>query len=104
MFLVEIDVTLRTDRRLSDDEITDLIETLVDELDGQPIEPSVGTQRVGDDLRVTVGVTVDVEAQFDAMALGVTAINAAFHAAGVGTASLAGPRDLHSRVLPLQAA
>jgi hypothetical protein len=102
MFLVEIDLTLGSERRLADDEITDIIESVVDDLDRLPIEPSVGTSRVGDHVHVTVGVTVDEEEEFDALAFGVAAVKAAFHAAGVGTAGLVVPRDLRSRVVPLQ--
>lgn len=104
MFLVEIDLTLSSERLLTDDEITDLIETVVDELDRLPIEPSVGTRRVDDQVHVTVGVTVDEVEEFEALTFGVAAVKAAFHAAGVGTAGLVVPRDLRSRVVPLQPA
>src|SRR4029453_17790318 len=46
MFLVEVIATLACDRRLTDDEITDLIESVVDQLDDQALEPSVGTARI----------------------------------------------------------
>ena len=104
MFLVEIEVVLGTGRRLGDEEITALIEAVVDDLDRLPLEPSVGTCRVGDDVRFTVGVTVDQEEEFEALTAGVAAVKAAFHAAGVGTAGLVVPRDLRSRVVPLQPA
>jgi hypothetical protein len=45
MFVVEIVATLGAARRLSDDEISDLIETMVDDLDRLSLEPSVGTSR-----------------------------------------------------------
>lgn len=104
VFLVEIDLNLDSSRRLTDDEITDLIESLVDGLDGVDAEPSVGTERMGQDLHITVGVTVDVDEEFDALARGVALIKTAFESAGIGTAGLVVPRDLQSRVLPLQAA
>ncbi|HSH61136.1 MAG TPA: hypothetical protein VK988_16155 [Acidimicrobiales bacterium] len=36
-----------------------IIETVVDHFDRLPVEPSVGTARNGDDVEVTVTVTVD---------------------------------------------
>lgn len=104
MFVVEIDVTLGSHRRLTDDEITDMIETIVDDLDRLPIEPSVSTHRVGDDLNLVVSVTVEEDEELDALAFGVAAVKAAFHAAGIGTAGLTVPRDLRSRVLAHQPA
>lgn len=104
MFLVEIEAVVMMARRLTDDEITDLIEMVVDDLDQLPMEPSVGTERLGDEVRFTVGVTVDQEEEFDALAAALAAVKSAFHAAGVGTAGVGGPRELRSRVQPLQPA
>lgn len=104
MFVVEMVATLGAGRRLSDDEITDLIEAVVDDLDRLSLEPSVGTSRQGDDVDVTVAVTVSEAQELEALTLGVSAIKAAFHAAGIGTAGMIAPRDLRSRVLPLQSA
>ena len=85
-------------------EITDLVEAVVDDLDRRPQEPSVGTCRVSDDVRFTVGVTVDRDEEFEALSDGVGAVKAAFHAAGIGTAGLGVTRDLRSHVEPLQRA
>lgn len=104
MFVVEIVATLGAARRLSDDEISDLIETMVDDLDRLSLEPSVGTSRQDEGVDVTVTVTVGEVEELEALTLGVSAIKAAFHAAGIGTAGLISPRDLRSRVLPLQSA
>jgi hypothetical protein len=104
MFLVEIEVVLGTGRRLDDEEITDLIEVVVDELDERSMEPSVGTARSGDAVRFTVAVTIDQDEEFDALAAGVAAVKAAFDAAGLGVSELGVPRDLRSRVEPLQPA
>jgi hypothetical protein len=104
MFVVEVAATLGARRRLSDDEISDLIEALVDDLDRLSLEPSVGMSCDGNDADVTVTVTIGEADELEALTLGVTAINAAFQSAGIGTAGLITPRDLHSRVLPLQSA
>jgi hypothetical protein len=104
MFVVEMVATLGVGRRLSDDEITNLIEAVVDDLDHSSLEPSVGTSRQGDDVDVSVTVTVGEAEELEALTLGVSAIKAAFHSAGIGTAGLTAPRDLRSRVLQLQSA
>lgn len=100
MFLVEIDVTLRGPRRLSDDEVTDLVEVIVDHLDPLAVEPSVGTRREGDDLAVSVALTVAEDQELDAMVAGVAAMRSAFVEAGIGATGAAVPSDLRSRVLP----
>ena len=99
MFLVEIDARL-SGATLTDDQITDMIATIVDELDHLGVEPSVGTTRVGGQVVVTVGVTVERDEEFEALTFAVAAIKAAFHSAGLATAGLAVPRDLRSRVMP----
>lgn len=104
VFRVEIEVTLRSPRRLTDDEITDVIEAVVDELDQQTVDPSVGTRRLGDDVVVTLALAIDEDEEFDALSLAVTAAKRAFAAAGVGLSGLAEPHDLRSRVLPTLAA
>jgi hypothetical protein len=101
MFLIEVVATLGSDHRLTDDEITNMIETVVDELDRLPLEPSVGTVRVGDNIEMTVSVTVDEPEEWDALAYGVSAMKSAFHAAGITTAGLVAPQDLRSHVTPL---
>jgi hypothetical protein len=104
MFQVEIAATLGSGRRLTDDEITDMIESVVDDLDQLVLDPSVGTIRVGDDVVITVSAAVDEREEWDALAAGVSAVKGAFRAAGIGTAGFAVPRDLRSQVTPLQAA
>jgi hypothetical protein len=99
MYLVEIVATLTIGRRITEDEICELVDTVVDDLDELSVEPSVGTRRVGDDVEFTVDVTVDEEDEFEALTSGLAAIKAAFHAAGVGTANFPVSRDLRSRVV-----
>lgn len=101
MFLVEVDVRLVGTRRLTDDEITDLIEEVVDDLDQLAAEPSVGTRRVDDDLELSVAVTIDDDEEFDALTRAVAAIKAALKIAGVVTTGLVAPHELRSRVVSL---
>lgn len=108
MFLVEMDVRFGSaGEPLTEDEITDLIEKVVDELDHLPVAPSVGTSRVGNDIDMTIGVVVDDEDQFDALGHGAAIIGAGLQSAiGVGAARLVVPRDdgLRSSVRVLQPA
>lgn len=96
---VEIDATLRAGRRLDDDEISDLIVAVVDDLDRFGAGPSVGTRRVGDDVELAIGVTVDEAEELDALASALSIALSAFDAAGIGTAGSAVPSDLRSRVV-----
>jgi hypothetical protein len=107
VFLVELDATLRPAQPMSDDDITDLIETIVDELDHLPVEPSVGSVRRGDEIDLTVGVVVDDDGSIDAMTHGLAVIKAAFHAAMLDTSELGVPVGLYgltSRVSEMQLA
>jgi hypothetical protein len=103
MFTVEASAVLSPGRYLTEDEITDLIEAVIDDLDATTIDPSVSTVRGGADVRITVSVTVDGRDQFAALAVAAEAMLGAFHAAGVGVEGITTARDLHSEVRPLQA-
>ena len=104
MYRVELVATLAGDRRLTDDGITDLIESVADELDQHSVEPSVGTQRAGDDVEMTVSVSLDNLEEWDALARGLSAVKAAFDSAGIRSAGPVQPRDLRSHVSHLRAA
>jgi hypothetical protein len=104
VFRVEVIVVLGSNRRLDDDEVTGMIEAVIDELDRLPVEPSVATARVGDDVEMTVELSVDQSEEIDALAHGIAAMKGAFRTAGIGIAGTAQPRDLRSHVTPLQAA
>ena len=95
-------------RYLTDDEITDLIEAALDDLDTTTVDPSVGTVRDGDDVRVTVSVTVDGSDPFAALARAseamLAALQAALQAAGVAVEGTISAGDLRSAVRLLQSA
>jgi hypothetical protein len=103
MYTVEASAVLSAGRYLAEDEVTDLVEALIDELDTTTIDPSVSTVRDDVDVRVTVSVTVEGRDQFAALATASEAMLGAFHAAGVAVEGIAAARDLHSEVRPLQA-
>jgi hypothetical protein len=65
------------------------------------VDPSVSTVRDGDDVRITVSVTVDGHDPFAALARGAEAMLAAFHAAGVAVEGIVAG-GLRSEVRPLQ--
>jgi hypothetical protein len=102
MYVVEASAVLSPGRHLTDDEITDLIEAVIDDLDTTTVDPSVSTVRDGDDVRVTVSVTVDGGDPFAALAGASEAMLAAFHAAGVAVEGAIAAGDLRSEVRPLQ--
>ena len=104
MYLVEVVATLGCDRHLTDDEITSMIEVVVDELDKQSLEPSVGTARVGDDVEFTVVVTMPDPAGWEALTEGLAAVRRAFRAVDAGPVGLGSPRDVRSHATPLQPA
>jgi hypothetical protein len=104
MYTVVASAVLSPGRNLTDDEITDLIEAVIDDLDTTTVDPSVSTVRDGDDVRVTVSVNVDGGDPFAALASASEAMLAAFHAAGVAVEGSIAAGDLHSEVRLLQPA
>ncbi|HEX7275762.1 MAG TPA: hypothetical protein VF244_00165 [Acidimicrobiales bacterium] len=78
MFVVEMVLRLGSNgSRLTDDEITDFIEMLVDSLDELEVTPSVGSRRVGDEVDLTIGVLLDEVDQFEALRQGAAIIRGA---------------------------
>jgi hypothetical protein len=89
MFRVEIDLRLGArGTSLSDDEITDMIERLVDDLDEQGSEPDIGTVRAGDDVDMTIAVIVDEDDDFAALQAGAAIVGASLQRAGIARADL----------------
>ncbi len=103
MFTVEVSALLNPGRYLTEDEITDLIGAVIDDLDATTVDPSMSTARDGANVRVEVSVTVNGRDQFTALAAAAEAMLRAFHAAGVAVDGITAA-DLHSEVRPLQVA
>jgi len=103
MYTVEASAVLSPGRYLTEDEITDLIEAVIDDLDTTTTDPSVSTVRDEADVRVTISVAVDSHDQFAALATAAEAMLGAFRAAGVAVKGITTARELHSEVRPLQA-
>ena len=81
--MLTIDVTALLDppRPLTDDELTDLIEAVIDDLDTRVIDPSVSTYRSDSEVRLRVSVTIDTDVPAVAIATTANAIRDAFDAA-----------------------
>jgi hypothetical protein len=79
-----VSALLSPPRPLTEDEVTDLITVIIDELDEMVTEPSVGTF-TDDAGNVRFTVTMDVEAadDYQARARGAAAVRDAFKAAGM---------------------
>ena len=103
MYTVEASAVLSPGRYLAEEEITDLIEAVIDDLDTRTTDPSVSTVRDGADVRIAVSVTVDSGDQFAALATAAEAMVGAFRAAGAAAEGITAARDLHSEVRSLQA-
>ena len=103
MYTVEASAVLSPGRLLTDDEITDLVEAVIDDLDTTTTDPSVGTARDGNDVKVTVAVSVNADDQFAALARASEAMLGAFHAAGLVVHGSLAAGGLRSEVKPLLA-
>jgi len=81
---VELDAVLTPERPLTDDEITDIIEAVIDELDTVGGEdPSISTTRTGSTVAFVIGVGVTAAGEWEAMDAAAVLIRQAFGAAAV---------------------
>lgn len=106
MYKVEASAILSPGRLLSEDEVTDLIDVVIDalDMDANILDPSVSTAIDGDGVRITVSVNVDSQDQFTALATAANAMESAFTSAGVAKIEgMPGASDLRSEVRLLQA-
>lgn len=89
MYAVGFEAVLSSERELSADDVTDLIEALVDDLDRTCGDADVSTNGVGSEVQVAIEVVVvDADDELDALTKGFSAIHAALHAAEVNTSHL----------------
>jgi hypothetical protein len=105
VFLVEMDVRIGSHDGFSNDAVTELIERVVDELDHLPVDPSVGTARVGEALDMTIGVVVDDPDEFSALRAGAATIAVTLETVlGAGISNLVADAGLRGSVRQLQPA
>jgi hypothetical protein len=84
VYTLNVVAVLAPPRRLSADEVTDLVATVIDSLDETTSEPDVAT--VVDDegnVRFTVSISVATDDEYQARARGSAALRDAFTAAGI---------------------
>ena len=81
--MLTIDVTALLDppRPFTDDELTDLIAAVIDDLDTRVIDPSVNTYRSESGVRLQVSLTIDTDNPLVATAAAAAAIRDAFDTA-----------------------
>lgn len=97
MMNVYATATLVPPRPLADDELTDLVATVIDYLDARVIDPSVSTIREESGIRIEVSVTIDTDNPWRAQALAAAAMRDAFDGAAPPIAGM-------THALTLQAA
>jgi hypothetical protein len=72
---------LEPPRPFTDDELTELIAVVIDDLDTRVLEPSAGTYRSDSGVRVEVSMTIDTDDPWEAQAKALAALRDAFDAA-----------------------
>lgn len=78
MLTVDATATLVPPHPLTDDQLTDLIEAVIEYLDSRVIDPSVSTIRSEEGVRVEVTVVIDANDPWHAQSVAVTAMRDAF--------------------------
>jgi hypothetical protein len=68
-------------RPFTDDELTELIAAVFDDLDTRVLDPSVGTYRSDSGMRIEVSMTIDTDDPWEAQAKALAALRDAFGAA-----------------------
>jgi hypothetical protein len=76
-------------RPFTDDELTELIAEVIDDLDGRVLDPSVSTDRSESGVQVAVSMTIDTDDPWEAQAVAVAALRDAFDAAVPAVAGFA---------------
>jgi len=89
MLTIEARAFLDLPRPFTDDELTELISEVVDDLDGHALDPSVSTFRSEAGVQVEVSMTIDTEDPWQAQAVALAALRDAFDAAVPAVAGFA---------------
>jgi hypothetical protein len=89
MLTIDARAQLSPPRLLTDDELTDLIAAVVDDLDDRVIDPSVSTTRTDSGVLVEVSMTIDTDDPWKAQAAALVAMRDAFDAAVPAVAGMA---------------
>ncbi len=81
MLTIDAQAWLDLPREFSEDELSDLIATVIDDLDERVLDPSVGTTRTQKGTQIRVSMTIDTEDRWVATQRALTALREAFDAA-----------------------
>ncbi len=81
MLTIDARALLDPPRPFTDDELTELIATVIDDLDTRVLDPSVSTYRSDSGVGIEVSMTIDTEDPWVAQATALAAMRDAFDAA-----------------------
>lgn len=81
MLTINARALLDPPRPFTDDELTELIAAVIDDLDASVLDPSVSTYRSDAGVQVEVSMTIDTDDPWEAQAVAVAAMRDAFDAA-----------------------
>lgn len=83
MFLVSMDVELLADPPATREDITDLIEAVIDDLDATVLDPSISTVGVGAVFHMIIEARIPIADETEAFEAAKSAMWAALHVGGV---------------------
>ena len=81
MLTIDARALLDPPRPFTDDELTELIAEVIDDLDTRVLDPSVSTYRSDAGVQIEVSMTIDTDDPWQAQAAALDALRAAFDAA-----------------------
>jgi hypothetical protein len=81
MLTIDARAQLDLPRTFTDDEMSDLIAAVIDDLDTRVLDPSVSTYRSDTGVRIEVSMTIDTDDPWKAQATALAAMRDAFDAA-----------------------
>lgn len=81
MLTIDARALLDPPRPFTDDELTELISAVIDDLDTRVLDPSVSTYRSDAGVQVEVSMTIDTDDPWEAQTAAVVAMREAFDAA-----------------------
>jgi hypothetical protein len=81
MLTIDARTLLDPPRPFTDDELTELIAKVIDDLDARVLDPSVSTYRSDAGVQIEVSMTIDTDDRWEAQATALAAMRDAFDAA-----------------------
>jgi hypothetical protein len=81
MLTIDARALLDPPRPFTDDELTELITKVIDDLDARVLDPSVSTYRSDSGVQIEVSMTIDTDDPWEAQATALAAMRDAFDAA-----------------------